>query len=116
MNKHTKAINETAASLELARKFIEKYNVPECLTLMFGYEKPTFARGVYGDDGAVAACGEAFGTIGWIETLKHDGSADWALDIDGVKIILYSAKQRMPLEPRPVASKEFPLQIQEVAQ
>jgi len=116
MNKHSKAINEAAASLELARKFIEKYNVPECLTLMFGYEKPTFALVVYDDGGTVAACGEAFGTSGWIETPKHDGSADWALDIDGVKIILYSAKQRMPLEPRPVASKQFPLQIQEAAQ
>ena len=116
MNKHTKNINDAAATLELARKFIEKYNVPDCLMLMMTYEKPTFARCVYGDDAAVAACGEAFGTSGWIETPKPDGSADWALEIDGASIILYSARKRMQLEPRPVAAKEFPLQIQESAQ
>lgn len=116
MNKHTKDIHDAAAALELARKFIEKYNVPDCLMLMLAYEKPTFARAVYGDDGAVAACGEAFGTSGWIETPNHDGSADWALEIDGVRIILYSVRQKMQLEPRPVSEKEFPLQIQESAQ
>ena len=118
---HEEYLTRHATALQTLTDFCAKYDVPKECDLSV-ITPVSCAIHIWDSDtdqereAKLFAMGDAFGTDGWTSNQTSACKWNWTKTLDGVEITIKGAKRMPEPKPQPVAPREFPLQLTEVAQ